>query len=48
MMGAEIGVMCLQVKDCRQPQMPRERPEMASPSQLPEGTKPAYTLISDL
>lgn len=47
MMGAEIGVMCLQVKYCRQQPMPRERPEKASPSQLPEGTKPAHTLISD-
>lgn len=48
---AETGAIHLQAKeakDCQQHQRPWEMPREVFPSQLPEGTSPANTWISDL
>lgn len=44
---AEMEVMSLQAKDCRQPPGLGGRPEAASPSGPPGGTNPADTLVLD-
>ena len=39
--------MRLQAKDCREPQKPGEGPGMDFPSEPPEETNHAHTLVSD-